>query len=389
MRQVKPTLAQPAPNPMFRLADLARDRAEVIHLEFGEPGLPTPAHIAAAAVASIRDERQGYGPTNGPDWLRAAIAARIARVDAHHPTPEQVVVTAGGTGALLATLLCLCGVDDDVLVPDPGWPGYDGILAAAGARPVRYPLLPATDWLPDLAALDALVTPRTRVLLVNSPSNPGGAVFPPATIAALVDCARRHDLWLLSDECYDELIYAGAHVSPATLDDDGRVIAIGTCSKSYAMTGYRVGWTVAPAGLASALGIVAGAQANNLPLSMLRAAHAALTGPQACVATMRDTYRANRDLALDLLRAAGFAADAPAGAFYLLVDVARAANRPAASFDSLAFAEALLAARAIAVAPGGAFGATIPGHVRISLAGDPAALRTGLMGLLDFARAWE
>lgn len=408
MRPIKPTLAHQAPNPMFRLADQAAQREAVVHLEFGEPGFATPAHIASAAVDSLLHERQGYGPSNGPAWLRTAIAARVARVDGHRPTPDQVTVTAGGTGALLAALLATCAADDEVLVPDPGWPGYDGILAAAGARLVRYPLLPAAGWLPDLATLPQRITPRTRVLLINSPANPGGAVFPRATVAALLACARDHDLWLLSDECYDELIYTGTHISPAALDGDegGRVIAVGTCSKSYAMTGYRVGWAVAPPRLAPALGIVAGAQANNLPLCLLRAAHAALSGPQDCVATMREAYRANRDLALDILRQHGLADDAvaaPAGAFYLLVDVARAAGRrddsatvgsaaagsTSALFDSIAFAEALLAARGIAVAPGGAFGATIPGHVRISLAGDAATLRTGLTGLLDFARAWQ
>jgi aspartate/methionine/tyrosine aminotransferase len=385
---VNPSLAGQAPNPMFRLAALAHGRGDVLHLEFGEPGHPTPDHIMHAAVASLRDERQTYLPGNGPAWLRAAVAERVARVDGHTPTPEQIVVTAGGTGALLAALLCLCAAGDAVLLPDPGWPGYDGILAAAGASPVRYPLLPARGWLPDLDALEAAITPQTRVLLVNSPSNPGGAVFPRATVEALVAIARRHNLWLLSDECYDELIFAGAHVSPAALDAE-RVIAVGTCSKSYAMTGYRVGWAAAPARLAEMLGVVVGAEVNNLPLCLLRAAHAALTGPQECVAQMRASYQANRDLALDLLRAHGPVEHVPDGAFYLLVNVAPVSQRAAPAFDSIAFAEALLTARGIAVAPGGAFGATIPGHVRISLAGDAQTLRAGLEGLLEFAGAWQ
>lgn len=387
-RSVNPALAQQAPNPMFRLAALAHGRGDVLHLEFGEPGAPTPAHIAEAALASLRDERQTYLPANGPAWLRAAIAARMARVDAHHPSADHVVTTAGGTGALQAALLCLCAPGDEVLLPDPGWPGYEGILASAGASLVRYPLLPADGWLPDLAALEAAISPRTRVLLVNSPSNPGGAVFPRATIEALVALAQRHDLWVVSDECYDELLYAGEHVSPAALDAQ-RVIAIGTCSKSYAMTGYRVGWAAAPASVAAMLGIVVGAQVNNLPLCLLRAAHAALTGPQACVAAMRATYRANRDLALDILRARGAFEYVPDGAFYLLVNIGRLRPGAARALESIAFAEALLAERAVAVAPGGAFGATIPGYARISLAGDAQTLRTGLEALLDFAAAWQ
>ena len=385
------SLATHQPNAMFRLGALAYGRDDLIHLEFGEPGFPTPEHIARAAVTSIASERQGYGPGNGPRWLRAAIAERVARVDAHQPDLDNVVVTAGGTGALMAALLCLCVPGDEVLVPDPGWPGYEGILATAGARPVRYPLVPDRGWQPDPAALDALVGPRTRVLLINTPSNPGGAVFARATVAGLVAFAQRHDLWVLSDECYDELIFDGAHVSAASLTDEPRVVTVGTCSKSYAMTGWRVGWAVAPPALASPLTVAVGAQVNNLPLLALRAAEAALTGPQECVAAMRDAYRARRDLALDILRARGLAEYTPEGAFYLLVDVARAANWPADAgpFPSVPFAEALLAERAVVVAPGAAFGERIAGHVRLSLAGEPEALRMGLERMLDFAANWR
>jgi aspartate aminotransferase/aminotransferase len=391
MRPTNPSLAGQTLNPMFRLGDLAYGRGDVIRLDFGEPGYPTPPHVARAAVASIERERQGYGPSNGPAWLRAAIAARVARVDRRDVTPEQVVVAAGGTGALTAALLCLCAQGDEALVPDPGWPGYDGILAAAGVRGVRYPLAPEAGWQPDPAALDPLVTPRTRVLLVNSPSNPCGSVFARATAEGLVACARRHDLWILSDECYDELLFAGEHVSPGALaDGDARTVAVGSCSKSYAMTGWRVGWAAAPRALADALGVAVGAEVTNLPLLALRAAEAALTGPQDCVATMREGYRERRDLALEVLAARGLADYTPEGAFYVLVDVARAAGRAAerAAFDSVGFAEALLRERAILVAPGAAFGASIAGHVRVSLAGEPGPLRAGLEGLLDFAAEW-
>jgi aspartate aminotransferase len=381
MPRINPSLAHQLPNPMFRLAALVHGRADIVHLEFGEPDFPTPDHIVRAAEDSLANERQGYGPGNGIPALRTAIVARVARVNHFAPAAEQVIVTAGGTGALFSALLCTCVPGDEVLVPDPAWAGYDGMLAAVGARTVRFPLVAEAGWQPDLDALEAAITPRARVLLINSPSNPGGAVYPRETMARLVDIARRHDLWLLSDECYDEFVFEGEHVSPATLDETGRVITVGTCSKAYAMTGWRVGWAATPAALVAPMTIAVSAQVNNLPLFIQRAAEAALTGPQACVSVMAAAYRERRDLAVALLRQRGVQEYVPAGAFYLLIRVGRAED----GFDGVAFAEALIRERGIAVAPGAAFGQRTSGHVRVSLASSPESLRLGIEGLLDFA----
>jgi aspartate aminotransferase len=390
MPRMNPALAIQQPNPMFRLGALVYGRDDVIHLEFGEPDFPTPAHISAAAVASITGERQGYGPGNGIAELRSAVAARVQRVNKFAPAADQVVMTAGGTGGLMASLRCLCEPGDVVLTPDPGWPGYDAMLAVAGVSRVYYPLLADNGWLPDLDALEAAITLRTRVLLVNSPSNPGGAVYPPETIAALVEIAARHDLWILSDECYDELVYDGRHVSPAALDADGRVLTVGSFSKSYAMTGWRIGWVVAPPAVAPALALTTTAQMNNLPLFVQRAALAALDGPQECVATMRASYAERRDLATGLLRERGLLEYTPEGAFYLLIPVARAAGYGEGEpFDSLAFAEALIGERGIALAPGMAFGSRTTRYVRVSLASAPDMLSAGITGLLDFAATWR
>jgi aspartate/methionine/tyrosine aminotransferase len=394
MPRLNPALATQQPNPMFRIGALVYGRDDVLHLEFGEPDFPTPAHISAAANASINDERQGYGPGNGLAELRAAVARRVSRVNEFAPTAEQVVMTEGGTGGLMGSLLALCAPGDVVLTPDPGWPGYDAMLAVAGVGRAYYPLLAERGWQPDLDALEAAITPQTRVLLVNSPSNPGGAVYPAETVAALVEIAARHDLWLLSDVGYDVLVYDGNHVSPAKLDGDGRVLTVGSFSKTYAMTGWRIGWVVAPPAVAPALGLVTAAQINNLPLFVQRAALAALDGPQACVAEMRASYQARRDLATELLRERGLLEYTPAGAFYLLVPVARAAGyglveEPGEPFDALAFAEALITERGIALAPGSAFGSRAARYVRVSLASAPETLRAGITGLLDFAAEWR
>ncbi|MGH2487633.1 MAG: pyridoxal phosphate-dependent aminotransferase, partial [Ktedonobacterales bacterium] len=161
MARINQSISSQQPNPMFRLGAFVHGRADIIHLEFGEPDFPTPAHIVEAAARSLRVERQGYGPGNGMPWLREAIAARVLRVNCRTITPEDVVVTAGGTGALMASLLCLTTPGDDVLVPDPAWAGYDAMLAAANTRMLRYPLRADQGWQPDLDALEAAVTPRT------------------------------------------------------------------------------------------------------------------------------------------------------------------------------------------------------------------------------------
>lgn len=386
MARINPSISSQQPNPMFRLGALVHGRSDIIHLEFGEPDSPTPPHIVEAAVRSLRDERQGYGPGNGMPWLREAIAARARRVNGLTVAPQDVVVTAGGTGALMASLLCLTSPGDDVLAPDPAWAGYEAMLAAANARLVRYPLRADRGWQPDLEALEASVTPRTSVLLINSPSNPGGAVFSRETMERIVDLCRRKNLWLLSDECYDEIVFEGQHVSPAALEcNDGRVLTVGTCSKSYAMTGWRVGWVIAPPAVAPHIALAVTAQVNNLPLFVQRAAEAALTGPPECVHTMATAYRGRRDTAVEILRGRGLLEYVPAGAFYLL---ARVASDDDEMFDGVAFAEALIRERKIAVAPGVAFGPATAHYARVSLASDVESVRAGLAGLLDFTATY-
>ncbi|PWT78317.1 MAG: aminotransferase class I/II [Chloroflexi bacterium] len=388
-----PRLTHQAQNPMFRIGALVHGREDILHLEFGEPDFPTPAHIVEAAAKSLRDEKQGYGPSNGLAPLREAIAARVTRVSKSLATPDQIIVTPGGTGALMASLLCLTLPGDEVLVPDPAWAGYEGMLAVASAQMMRYPLRAADGWQPDLEALEAAITPRTRVLLLNSPSNPAGAVYPEATIASVVEIADRHDLWILSDECYDELVYEGRHISPASLDQNQRVITIGTFSKTYAMTGWRVGWLVAPPALLNGLNIIVAAQVNNLPTFVQRGALAALRGSQQCAREMLGAYRDRRDLAITVLRSHGVLSYLPAGAFYLLIDLVQGSDSDAAppaspNFDSVRFAESLIAERGIAVAPGAAFGSRTNGSVRVSLASGPDTLRKGISGLLELARGY-
>src|SRR5947209_307214 len=281
-----------------KLQQEARARGQELpppaYLHIGEPSFRTPEHIRLAAVQSIENETLTYGPAAGWPWLRELIAAKIERVDGYSVEPQQVAIAVGGTQAILATFIATVGPGDEVLIPDPGWPQYRMQMAACGATVVPYPLNPHNQWLPEIARLERLVTPRTRLLLINSPGNPTGAVFPAQLMADLLDFANRHDLYLLSDECYDEIVFEGKHISPATMltrdeFNSGRVICIYTFSKSYAMTGWRIGYVVTGTPLLKTIIDVLNASTTNISIMVQRAAAAALTGPQACVTEMRET----------------------------------------------------------------------------------------------------
>ncbi len=369
----------------------AEARGEVlppaVRLQIGEPGYRTPEHIRRAAIESIDGEMQTYAPTSGWPWLRELIAAKIKRINGYAIGPQNCAVGLGGTGALMTALTATVGVGDEVLVPNPGWPLYLVQLAACGATGVRYPLDPQGEWQPDIAQMEKLITPRTRMLLINSPGNPSGAVFPPQVMSELLDFARRHDLYLLSDECYDEMIFEGQHVSPATLLsrdelEEGRFIGIYSFSKTYAMTGWRIGYVVTGARLIKTITDVLNASYTNISTLTQRAAAAALTGPQDCVAEMRHGYRQRRDLAVSLLKDMGRYIYTPHGAFYVLIDVS---GRHGEARGGRQFVLDLLRERNVAVAPGSGFGSVSQEYVRISLGASAEEIERGVCEICLFA----
>ena len=335
----------------------------VIGLHVGEPSFPSPAHVVEAARAAYAAGETHYVPNAGIDALRVAIAEKVSTANGFATTPAQVVVSAGGAQALHNAFSLTLSAGDEVLIPDPGWPNYAMAVQLLQAVPVRYPLRPENDFRPDPAELARLVTERTRVLVVNTPSNPLGTVLPAGDVEALVRLAEEHDLWLLSDECYDALTFGRPHVSPGRFDRDGRVISAFSFSKTYAMTGLRVGYLVTTEEVAR--------QSAKLQEPMLAcvnapaqaAALAALRGPQDEVAMMRATYRERRDLAVAQLDAQGMGYLTPQGAFYLWVDV-----RDRSHGDVAAWAMDLLRQHHVAVAPGTTFGPLGEGWVRLSLA---------------------
>jgi len=375
----------------YELQQEAEARGEVLppaaRLHIGEPSFRTPEHIRLAAIEALQGEPITYGPAAGWPWLRELIAEKIERVNGYHVGPQQVAIAMGGTGAIQSALLATVGVGDEVLIPDPHWPHYTMQLACCGASAVSYPLDPQNEWLPNIAHLERLVTARTRLLVINSPGNPTGAVYSAQLVEDLLDFARRHDLYLLSDECYDEILFEGIHVSPGALltHDEfnlGRVICVYTFSKTYAMTGWRIGYLVTGTQLLKTITYVLDASYTNISTVIQRAAAAALTGPQDCVAEMRQVYQHRRDLAVSLLKELGRYVYTPHGAFYILVDV----NSPSGTVRrGRQFALDLLRERNIAVAPGSTFGSVAENYVRISLAASEEEIVRGVREICAFA----
>ena len=260
----------------------ARAGDGVIRLEVGEPSFTTPSHVIEAAAAAARAGHTGYGPNGGLASLRELLSEKLRRVNGIEASPEEIVVTPGAMNALYSVYLALLEPGDEVLLPTPGFPNMDEMVRLLGGRPVFYPLAADEHFLPDVAALDALVTARTKMLFVNTPANPTGAVYPARLMGDLVEFCARHDLWLLCDEVYDEMVLSPGcvHTAAAPLDSDGRVITVCSFSKVYAMTGWRVGYAAAPAGVAELLRTLQEPQVSCPSTISQKAAEAALTGPR-------------------------------------------------------------------------------------------------------------
>jgi aspartate aminotransferase/aminotransferase len=228
------------------LMDLAREMdGPIIHLEVGEPSFTTPAHIIEAAFEKASAGSTRYTQSGGILPLRKAIAEHYAAKWDKPVTPNMVMASHGGVNAINSTVLALINAGDEVLVPDPGWPNYRSILNLAGGLPVAYPMTVENGYLPDATQIEALITPKTKMIIICNPGNPTGAVWPAETVKAVVELATKHDLFVMADEIYEELVFEGEHVPASAFDDDGRVISISGFSKTYAMTGWRLGWAIA------------------------------------------------------------------------------------------------------------------------------------------------
>jgi aspartate aminotransferase len=363
--------------------DAAAGRDDLIRLEIGEPNFDTPLHVVTAAAEAAARGATHYPPTGGIPELRSALADRLASLHGYRPDPDDIVVTAGGTPAIFSLFTCLLGAGDEALIPTPGFPNMDEMVGVLDAAPVFYHLTSAGQYLPDLDQLAGLVSPRTRVLFVNTPANPTGSVYPAELMQGLVRFASERDIWLISDEVYDTLVLDPGirHYAAAPFDHDGHVLSVYSFSKVYAMTGWRLGYCVAPPPVAERLRTLElhGSYASSVAQA---AGLAALCGPQQPFEAMRTAYSRRRDLAWAAVHAHGLAAVRPQGAMYLFIDVSQA------GITSMEFTLRLLEEEHVTVAPGSVFGPAGEGHVRLSFAAPEEAITAGIQRIAAALRRW-
>jgi aspartate/methionine/tyrosine aminotransferase len=349
---------------------LARARAleaegqEVIHLEIGEPDFPTPRHIVEAAYRAMLDGYTHYGPAAGLPELRRAVARYISETRRLNVDPEQVIITPGGKPVIFFTVLALVEPGDEVILPDPGFPIYESAVSFAGGTPVPVPLREERDFRLDVADIRARVNSRTRLIILNSPHNPTGSVLTPEDLAAIADLAKQHDVYVLSDEIYSRIIYDARHHSIASLPGMAdRTIILDGFSKTYAMTGWRLGYGVFPPELVPGVTRLMVNSVSCTATFVQLAGIAALEGPQDCVDEMVAEFRRRRDFLVAALNdIPGISCRQPQGAFYAFPSV------KALPLSSRDFADRLLSDFGVAVLSGDAFGAAGAGYLRLSYA---------------------
>ncbi|MDX7950058.1 pyridoxal phosphate-dependent aminotransferase [Lichenihabitans sp. Uapishka_5] len=371
---------------LARATELTRQGRDIINLGIGQPDFPTPPHIVEAAVKALRDGHHGYTPATGLLPLREAVAADLHRRHAVEVSPERVMIVPGGKVTMFMAILMFGEPGAEILYPDPGFPIYRSMIEFTGATPVPTPIREANGFAVSAEDILGLITPRTRLLIVNSPANPTGGVTPAAEIDRLVAGLARHpQVAVMSDEIYGQMTYDGLQhrslLSYPELRD--RLILLDGWSKTYAMTGWRLGYGVWPDGLydkARKL-VVNSFSCTNAPTQF--AGMAALEGPQDAVARMMDSFDARRRLVTDGLNALpGVSAQTPKGAFYAFPNIA------ATGWRSKPLARALLEDAGVATIGGPDFGIHGEGYLRLSYANSADNIRLALDRIAAFlARA--
>ena len=369
---------------------LRRAGFNVVDFTAGEPDFSTPDHVKAAGKAAIDANFTRYTPAPGIPELRQAVCTRYKAQYDIDVTPAEVLVTVGGKQALFNTALALYNPGDEVITHAPCWPTIPEQVKLVGAVPVIVQTRSADGFTVNAEQIIAAITPRTKAIIINSPANPTGALVDEPTLAAITEAAAARGIWMVLDLCYEQLIYDDVpHNLPRVLftKHRDRTVLAGSASKSYAMTGWRCGWTIAPKELTSAFNIIQGQSTSNVTSITQKAVLAALTESQDAVSLMLNEYRVRRDnlhgwlTANPLIRCVK-----PKGAFYLFPDISGLLSADGLK-SSAEFAEALLEKEHVAVTAGEGFDA--PGYLRISYATSMDQLREGATRILRFAESLQ
>jgi aspartate aminotransferase len=357
--------------------------ADVVDFGPGEPDFPTPAHIKRAAIKALEENRTKYTATPGIAPLRRAICDWHAAQLGSSYEPAECIVNVGGKNAVFNAICSVINSGDEVVVPSPYWVSYPDIVKYAGGAPVFVETRESDGFVVNAGQIERAITPRTKIVIINSPNNPTGAVIPTDEFTRILRVCQQRHVWLLSDECYSHFLYGDARpfsIASVAGSKEGVIIA-GSLSKTFAMTGWRVGYTLAPAPLVGAITKLQ-SQATSNPTSIAQyAALEAMLGPMDSVGTMLEEYTRRREWILAGLRAIpGVTCTAPQGAFYVFPNVS--AHFTKEMPNDTALAKRLLEREHVAVVPGDAFGA--PGHIRISYATSIERIEEGVRRLNRF-----
>lgn len=361
-----------------RMVRMASQIPDLISLGRGDPDVPTPAHIVEAAVRVMQSRRVNYTTPIGMPELRRAIAEKLQTENGLTYNPDtEVIVTAGAQEAMSVVMQTLLDPGDEVLLPDPYYTAYEMAIGLAGGTVVRVPTSADENFEVKAEAIEAKITPRSRILVLVSPNNPTGAVISAQTLVQIAELAVKHNLIVVSDELYEKIVFDGAEAPSIVHQPDmlDRTIIINGFSKTYSMTGFRVGYLAGPAALVMPMQETHHTLTICAPTASQHAALAALTGSQDCVTEIVGIFAARRKILLSALQKAGIPHGQPAGAFFAFADIR------ATGLSSAAFSEKVLSQEHVLVFPGTQYGPGGEGFLRVSYLAEPTALETAVARL--------
>ncbi len=378
-----PTLAIDA-----KFKEMKANGVDVVGFGAGEPDFNTPEHICEAAFAAIRAGKTRYTPAAGTMDIRRAVADKLMRENGLSYAPTDIVVSNGAKQALVNAFMAICDPGDEVIIPAPFWVSYTEMVKIADGVPVILKTKEEDSFKATVAEFEALITDKTKAIIINSPSNPTGMIYTEEELRAIADMAVRHNLYVISDEIYEHLIYEGKHVSIASFNDEikDRTIIINGVSKTYAMTGWRIGYTASNPTIAKAIASLQSHATSNPNSIAQDAAIAALNGGLDCVVEMKKAFVERRNYMVETINSIdGVSCTMPNGAFYIMMNISKLIGKTICGIEINSaddFANAFLDKAKVAVVPGTGFEA--PEYVRWSYATSMDNCREGLLRLKKF-----